>query len=550
MKTDIQIAKETTLKPIDDLAKDLGLAKDAIELYGPYKAKIDYKKITGDRKGKLVLVTAMSPTPAGEGKTTVSIGLSEGLNKLGIKSMLALREPSLGPVFGIKGGAAGGGYSQVLPMEDINLHFTGDLHAITSANNLLAALLDNHMHQGFEPEIDPRKINFKRVLNMNDRSLRNIVLGLGGELASIPREEHFMITAASEIMAIVCLAENLEDLKERIGRIIVAYTRDDKPVYASDIGAADAVTILLKDAIKPNLVQTCENTPAIIHGGPFANIAHGCNSVIATKTALSLSDVVITEAGFGADLGAEKFFDIKCGCSGLSPDAVVLVVTIRALKYHGGLKDLSLVDLQAIRRGFSNVGRHCQNLKKYGLPLIVAINHFYKDTDEEIDLVKELLKEEGIKAQISKGFELGGQGAEDLAKLLLETLKEGKNFKPLYSYEDSIKSKIEKIAKEIYRASHVSYSTVANKKIAQLEKNDLDKLPICIAKTQYSFSDNKDLLGAPEDFEFTISDINISNGAGFIVALSGDMMVMPGLNKNPAAKNMKIDANGNIEGLF
>ncbi len=553
MKSDIQIARETELKPIASIAKELSLKEEDLELYGRYKAKINYENLPEGKKGKLVLVTAISPTPAGEGKTTVSIGLAQGLSKIGASAILALREPSLGPVFGIKGGAAGGGYSQVLPMEDINLHFTGDLHAITSANNLLASLIDNHIHHGFEPKIDVRKINFKRVLDVNDRSLRNIVIGLGGELASVPREEHFMITAASEIMAILCLAKDIKDLKRRIGNIIVGYTREDEPVYARDIKAENAVTILLKEALKPNLVQTTENTPAIIHGGPFANIAHGCNSIVATKTALKLADIVVTEAGFGADLGAEKFFDIKCRKGNLKPDLTVLVLTLRALKMHGGVpkSDLGEENLPAIEEGYKNFKRHYDNLKKFGVPVICAVNHFYTDTDREVEFVRELLAKDGIKNEVIKGFEKGGEGATDLAKLTVDTLnKETSDFHVLYDENLSVKEKIETIAREIYRADKVTYSQTAEKKIKQLEKNALDKQPICMAKTQYSFTDDKDVLGAPEGFEIHITELNISNGAGFIVAILGDMMVMPGLNSNPAAIHMTIDDEGKVEGLF
>ena len=553
MKSDIQIARETELKPIVKIAKDLSLKEEDLELYGRYKAKINYENLPEGKKGKLVLVTAISPTPAGEGKTTVSIGLAQGLSKIGASAILALREPSLGPVFGIKGGAAGGGYSQVLPMEDINLHFTGDLHAITSANNLLASLIDNHINHGLEPKIDVRKINFKRVLDVNDRSLRNIVIGLGGELASVPREEHFMITAASEIMAILCLAKDIKDLKKRIGNIIVGYTKEDEPVYARDIKAENAVTILLKEALKPNLVQTTENTPAIIHGGPFANIAHGCNSIVATQTALKLADIVVTEAGFGADLGAEKFFDIKCRKGNLKPDLTVLVLTLRALKMHGGVAktDLGEENLPAIEEGYKNFKRHYDNLKKFGVPVICAVNHFYTDTDREVEFVRELLAKDGIKNEVIKGFEKGGEGATDLAKLTVDTLnEETSDFHVLYDENLSVKEKIETIAREIYRADKVTYSQTAEKKIKQLEKNALDKQPICMAKTQYSFTDDKDVLGAPEGFEIHITDLNISNGAGFIVAILGDMMVMPGLNSNPAAIHMTIDDEGKVEGLF
>lgn len=553
MKSDIQIARETELKPIASIAKDLSLKEEDLELYGRYKAKINYENLPEGKKGKLVLVTAISPTPAGEGKTTVSIGLAQGLSKIGASAILALREPSLGPVFGIKGGAAGGGYSQVLPMEDINLHFTGDLHAITSANNLLASLIDNHIHHGLEPKIDVRKINFKRVLDVNDRSLRNIVIGLGGELASVPREEHFMITAASEIMAILCLAKDIKDLKRRIGNIIVGYTKEDEPVYAKDIKAENAVTILLKEALKPNLVQTTENTPAIIHGGPFANIAHGCNSIVATQTALKLADIVVTEAGFGADLGAEKFFDIKCRKGNLKPDLTVLVLTLRALKMHGGVakSDLGEENLPAIEEGYKNFKRHYDNLKKFGVPVICAVNHFYTDTDREVEFVRELLAKDGIKNEVIKGFEKGGEGATDLAKLTVDTLnEETSNFHVLYDENLSVKEKIETIAREIYRADKVTYSQTAEKKIKQLEKNALDKHPICMAKTQYSFTDDKEVLGAPDGFEIHITDLNISNGAGFIVAILGDMMVMPGLNSNPAAIHMTIDDEGKVEGLF
>ncbi|MCR6515043.1 formate--tetrahydrofolate ligase [Clostridium sp. LY3-2] len=556
MKSDIQIAQEAKMEPIVNIAKKLNLSEDDIEQYGKYKCKIsldvlDKKK--DEKDGKLVLVTAINPTPAGEGKSTVTVGLGEALCKMGKNATIALREPSLGPVFGIKGGAAGGGYAQVVPMEDINLHFTGDMHAITSANNLLAAVIDNHIHQGNELRIDSRQITFKRVVDMNDRALRNVVVGMGGKINGFLREDGFMITVASEIMAILCLATDLNDLKERMGNIVVAYNLDGDPVYAKQLEVQGAMAMLMKDAIKPNLVQTLENTPAIIHGGPFANIAHGCNSIIATKLALKLSDIVITEAGFGADLGAEKFLDIKCRYGDLNPECVVIVATIRALKHHGGVKkeDLNTPNVKALEKGISNLEKQIENIKKFNVPVVVAINKFQSDSDEEIEFIREFCKNIGVKVALSDVFSKGGEGGIELSKEVLEVLENEKSdFKVLYDEKDSIKEKIETISKEIYGASGVDFTPSASREIKALEKFNLDKLPICMAKTQYSLSDNPSLLGKPEGFRITVKEVKISNGAGFIVVLTGNVMTMPGLPKTPAANKMDILENGEIIGLF
>lgn len=555
MKSDIQIAQDTKMMPILEVAKKLNLNEDDIELYGKYKGKIslDVLNKESDKKGKLVLVTAINPTPAGEGKSTVTVGLAQGLWKLNKKAIIALREPSLGPVFGIKGGAAGGGYSQVVPMEDINLHFTGDMHAITTANNLLSAAIDNHIHQGNSLNIDSRRILFKRVIDMNDRTLRHIVVGMGGKVNGFVREDGFTITVASEIMAILCLAKNLSDLKERIGEILVAYNLQGEPVYAKELEVQGAIALLMKDAIMPNLVQTLENTPAIIHGGPFANIAHGCNSILATKAALALGDIAITEAGFGADLGAEKFFDIKCRYGELTPNCVVLVATIRALKHHGGVaKDkLNEENLEALTKGLANLGKHIENISKFGVPMVVAINKFITDTDKEIELIKEYCTDKGVKVSLSEGWEKGGEGTKELGEMVIDVLENEKTeFKPLYEIEDSIQEKIKKIATEIYGANGVNYTPAALKQIKELERINCDKLPICMAKTQYSLSDNPSLLGQAKNFDITVREIRVSKGAGFIVALTGDIMTMPGLPKVPAANRMDILDNGEIIGLF
>ena len=556
MLTDIEIAQATKMLEIKEIAAKLGVSEEEIEPYGHYKAKLSQKLIdraAGNPDGKLILVTAINPTPAGEGKTTTSVGLCEGMNKIGKKACLALREPSLGPVFGVKGGAAGGGYSQVVPMEDINLHFTGDMHAITAANNLLCAMIDNHIQQGNELNIDVRRILFKRCLDMNDRALRNCVVGMGGKINGVPREDHFQITVASEIMAILCLAADLSDLKKRLGDILVAYSYDNKPIFARDIKAVGAMTALLKDAINPNLVQTLENNPAIIHGGPFANIAHGCNSVRATKLALKLADYTITEAGFGSDLGAEKFFDIKCRFAGLKPNCVVLVATIRALKYNGGVPktELTKENTEALKKGIVNLGVHIENMRLYGVPVVVAINHFYTDTDEEIRIVREYCEEKGAKVAFSDGFLKGGEGAVELANAVVETIENEKSdFKPLYDEKLSIKEKLNTIATKIYRADGVVYSAAAEKAIKDIESLGLDRVPVCVAKTQYSLSDDPAKLGKPENFKITVSDVRLSNGAGFVVAYTGDIMTMPGLPKVPAANNIDVDENGVITGLF
>lgn len=556
MKTDVQIAQEAQMKPIIEVAEQLGIEKKDLEQYGDYKAKISLD-VLAERKdkkdGKLVLVTAINPTPAGEGKTTVNIGLSMGLNRIGKTTVTALREPSLGPSFGVKGGAAGGGYSQVVPMEDINLHFTGDFHAITTANNLISALLDNHIQQGNVLGIDPRRILWKRVLDMNDRALRNIIVGLGGKPNGVPRQDGFDISVASEIMAILCLAADLEDLKERVANILIAYTYDNKPVYVKDIEGQGAVALVMKDAIRPNLVQTLENTPALIHGGPFANIAHGCNSVLATKTALKLADYVVTEAGFGADLGAEKFFDIKSRVADLHPNVVVIVATVRALKHSGGVEkaDLGNENVDALKEGFANLRQHIENVNKFGVPAVVAVNRFPTDTDAELDALISLVEEAGSKAVLAEVWAKGGEGAEELAKTVVEIAEAKESeFKVLYDTEKSIQEKIETIAKEIYRADGVEYSKAALKKIKDIEAIGRDNLPICMAKTQYSFSDDPKLLGAPRGFNITISDVKLSNGAGFIVVLTGEIMTMPGLPKVPAANKIDIMPDGEIVGLF
>lgn len=556
MKTDLQIAQECTMEHIEKIAQKAGIPTEYIECYGKYKAKISseyYDKIKDREDGKLILVTAINPTPAGEGKTTVTIGLTQALQKMGKNAIAALREPSLGPCMGIKGGAAGGGYAQVVPMEDINLHFTGDLHAITTANNLLSAMIDNHIQQGNACNIDVRRIVWKRVLDMNDRALRQIVVGLGGKAHGIPREDGFQITVASEIMAIFCLAKDLKDLKEMLGKIVIGYTYDDKAVTAHDIGADGAMTALLKDALQPNLVQTLENTPALIHGGPFANIAHGCNSVRATKTALKLADYVITEAGFGADLGAEKFFDIKCRKTGLKPDAVVLVATVRALKYNGGVAkaDLSKENLEALKKGFVNLEKHIENIQKFKVPVVVTLNHFVADTEAEVAYVKERCEALGADFEVAHVWAEGGAGGQALAKKVLHTLENKKSdFTVLYPDELNIEQKINQVCKEIYGAGTVNFTAAAKKTLEQIKKLGFEHFPVCMAKTQYSLSDDPNVLGRPEGFTVTVKEIRISAGAGFIVALLGDIMTMPGLPKAPAALNIDVDDNGNIIGLF
>lgn len=555
MKKDVEIAQEAKMLPITEVAKVLDIPSDELEQYGKYKAKLSYSYIKENMNredGKLVLVTAINPTPAGEGKTTTNVGLSMALSRLGKKTVTTLREPSLGPCFGVKGGAAGGGYSQVVPMDDINLHFTGDFHAITSAHSLLAALLDNHIHQGNKLGIVTKRIVWKRVVDMNDRALRNIVIGLGGKGDGVTRENGFDITVASEIMAILCLASDLDDLKERLSKMVVAYNYDGEAVTAGDLEATGAMALLLKDAIKPNLVQTLDNTPAFIHGGPFANIAHGCNSVVATKTALKLGDYVITEAGFGADLGAEKFFDIKCRYAGLKPDCVVIVATVRALKMNGGVAKDNLAEenLDALRAGSSNLIRHIENVAKFGVPSVVAINRFPTDTDAELELLDKICEEYGVKVVLSEVFAKGAEGGMDLAEEVVRICEEGKaDFKPLYDLDLSIEKKMEKIAKEIYRADGVDFTPAAKKQIKELTKLGYDKLPICVAKTQYSFSDDATLLGAPTGFTITVRELRVSAGAGFIVALTGSIMTMPGLPKVPAANGMDILSDGTIIGL-
>ena len=542
--------------PISDVAEKIGIDKNELEFYGKYKAKLPLsllKKYESKKDGKLILVTAINPTPAGEGKTTVTVGLGEAMNRIGKKAVIALREPSMGPVFGIKGGAAGGGYAQVIPMEDINLHFTGDMHAITAANNLLCAIIDNHIQQGNELRIDPRRILFKRCLDMNDRALRNVVIGLGGKVNGVPREDGFMITVASEIMAILCLSSGIKDLKERLGSILTAYTYDGSPIYAKDLNAVGSMAALLKDAIKPNLVQTLENTPALMHGGPFANIAHGCNSVTATRLGLKLGDYCITEAGFGADLGAEKFLDIKCRCAGLKPSCVVIVATIRALKYNGGVQkaELSKENTEALKNGIVNLETHIENMRKYGLPVVVAINRFATDTDAEIKIIEDFCREKDVPVSLTEVFAHGGDGGKDLAEKVVNTIETKEaNFKPLYDVNLPIKEKLNILAKEIYRADGVAFTSGAEKAIAEIEKLGKDKLPICVAKTQYSLSDDPKKLGRPEGFTLTVRDVRLSAGAGFIVALTGDIMTMPGLPKEPAAYKIDVDDDGNISGLF
>ena len=556
MLTDIEIAQQAKMLKIGRIAENLGISEDDIEPYGHYKAKLSeelFSKTSSNLDGKLILVTAINPTPAGEGKTTISVGLAESMAKIGKNAVLALREPSLGPVFGIKGGAAGGGYAQVVPMEDINLHFTGDMHAITAANNLLCALLDNHMQQGNALGIDQRRIMIDRCLDMNDRALRNIVVGMGGKVNGVPRQDSFRITVASEVMAILCLASNLTDLKERLGRILVAYTYDNQPVYARDLGAHGAMTALLKDALKPNLVQTLENTPAIMHGGPFANIAHGCNSVRATKLALKLGDYCITEAGFGADLGAEKFFDIKCRFAGLKPSCTVLVATIRALKYNGGIPkaELTTENVEALKKGIVNLKTHIENIRKFGVPVVVAINRFHTDTEAEIAYIKEFCAEMGVEVSLAEIFAKGGEGGTDLAQKVCDVITKGEaDFKPLYDEKLPIKEKLTTIAKEIYRADGVNFTAQAEKAIKEIEALGFGEIPVCVAKTQYSLSDDATKLGKPENFVITVRDVKLSAGAGFVVALTGDIMVMPGLPKAPAALKIDCDNNGNISGLF
>ncbi len=556
VKSDIEIAQEAKMIPIEQVAAKLDIAADDLEFYGKYKAKLSDELIERTKNnpdGKLVLVTAINPTPAGEGKTTTSVGLGEAFGKLNKKAVIALREPSLGPCFGIKGGAAGGGYAQVVPMEDLNLHFTGDFHAITSANNLLAALLDNHIQQGNELGIDPRQIIFKRCLDMNDRVLRNIVVGLGNKMDGMVREDHFQITVASEIMAILCLAEDMKDLKERLGNIIVAYNFSGEPVTAKDLKAVGAMAALLKDAMKPNIIQTLENTPAIVHGGPFANIAHGCNSVRATKAAMKLADYVITEAGFGADLGAEKFFDIKCRKAGLKPDAVVLVATVRALKYNGGVpkNELGGENLEALKAGIVNLEKHIENLQKYRVPVVVTLNSFITDTKAETDYVEKFCKDRGCEFALSEVWEKGGEGGIALAEKVLETLETKKsNFKPIYEDGLSLKEKIETVAKEIYGADGVTYSAAANKELKKLEELGMGDFPVCMAKTQYSLSDDPAKLGRPTGFTVNVRDVYASAGAGFVVAINGSIMTMPGLPKTPAAYGIDVDDSGKITGLF
>lgn len=556
MKTDIQIAQEAVMEPITEVAKKLHIDADDLELYGKYKAKISdgyLKKIGDNPDGKLILVTAINPTPAGEGKTTTSVGLGQAFGKLGKKAVIALREPSLGPCFGIKGGAAGGGYAQAVPMEDLNLHFTGDFHAITSANNLLAAMLDNHIQQGNALGIDTRQVVWKRCLDMNDRVLRNVVVGLGNKMDGTVREDHFVITVASEIMAVLCLSDDMEDMKERLGKMVVAYNYQGNPVTAADLQAVGAMAALLKDALKPNLIQTLEHTPVLVHGGPFANIAHGCNSIRATKAALKMADYVITEAGFGADLGAEKFFDIKCRIGGLKPDAAVLVATIRALKYNGGIpkKDLEEENLTALEKGIVNLEKHIENLQKYGVPVVVTLNSFLTDTKAELDFVKAFCEEKGCEVAVSDVWEKGGEGGIALAEKVLETLeKKESSFHVLYEDSLSLKEKIEAVAKEIYGAGEVNYSPAAEKQLKQLEALGFGALPVCMAKTQYSLSDNPELLGRPEGFAMSVREVYVSAGAGFVVVLTGAVMTMPGLPKEPAALRIDVDKDGVITGLF
>ena len=559
MLSDIEIAQNAEMKKVYEIAAGLGLSEDDLEPYGHYKAKISesvYTKLADKEDGKLILVTAINPTPAGEGKTTVSVGLADAMNKIGKKTVLALREPSLGPVFGMKGGAAGGGYAQVVPMEDINLHFTGDMHAITAANNLLCAMIDNHLQQGNELKIDQRRILFKRCMDMNDRALRNILIGLGGKANGVPREDGFNITVASEIMAILCLASDIADLKERLGNILVAYNTNGEPVYAREIGACGAMTALLRDALKPNLVQTLENNPAFIHGGPFANIAHGCNSVRATKLALKLGDYTVTEAGFGSDLGAEKFMDIKCRAAGLKPSCVVLVATIKALKYNGGVhkEDLGKENMWALEKGIVNLRTHIENMHKYHVPVVVAINRFASDTEAEVAFVRDFCNEMGVEVSMCEVFAKGSEGGVDLAQKVCETIdlcSGGENeFAPIYDTEAALKDKIEKIAKEIYRADGVNYTAQAEKAIKEIENIGFWDLPVCVAKTQYSLSDNPALLGKPKNFKITVRDARLSSGAGFVVIYTGDILTMPGLPKKPAALNIDCENDGTITGLF
>lgn len=554
--SDIEIAQQTKLEPIAAIAKQVGLTDDDLELYGKYKAKISFdaiKRLSKNEDGKLVLVTAITPTPAGEGKTLTTIGLAQALNYMGHKAVVALREPSLGPVFGIKGGAAGGGYSQVLPMEDINLHFTGDMHAITAANNLLAAAIDNHVHQGNALRIDVRRIIWKRVMDMNDRALRNVVVGMGGKVCGFPREDHFMITVASEIMAALCLASDLMDLKKRMGDITVAYDLDGNLVKARQLGVEGAMAILMKDAIKPNLVQTIEHTPALVHGGPFANIAHGCNSVVATKLAMKMGDIAVTEAGFGADLGAEKFMDIKCRFAGIKPDAVVIVATVRALKMHGGVdkKNLQEENVEALKKGFANLAKHIENMRLFDVPVVVGINKFISDTDEEIATLRKLCEDYGVEVALNNCWAEGGKGGVEMGEKVLKLLQQPKTpYKPLYDVNASIPEKLETIVKKVYGGDGVLFEGNAQKQIKKLEAFGLDKMPICVAKTQYSLSDNPALLGAPKGFKVTVKDVRVCTGAGFIVCQTSNIMTMPGLPKVPAANRMDIDENGVITGLF
>ena len=555
MLSDIQIAQQAVLKPITKIAQELGIEEEELEPYGRYKAKVNdklFQRVKDRKDGRLVLVTAINPTPAGEGKTTVTTGLGQAMAKIGKKAVIALREPSLGPVFGVKGGAAGGGYSQVRPMEDINLHFTGDMHAITAANNLLCALLDNHIHQGNSLNIDPRRILIKRCLDMNDRELRNIVAGLGGRINGVPREDGFVITVATEIMAILCLASDLMDLKRRFGEILVAYTYSGEPVYAKDLKAEGAMTALMKDAVMPNLVQTLEGTPAIMHGGPFANIAHGCNSVRATRLALKLADYCITEAGFGSDLGAEKFFDIKCRLSGLKPSAVVLVATVRALKYNGGVPkaELSAENLEALEKGVANLKAHIENMRKYQVPVVVAINRFLSDSDRELQLIEKTCADCGADFAMTEVFAKGGEGGKALAQKVVAACEKPSNFTPIYSGQFTIAEKVETLAKEIYGADGVTYTAAAQKALKEIQALGGDRLPVCVAKTQYSLSDNPALLGRPKGFQITVRDMKLSNGAGFVVIYTGDIMTMPGLPKVPAAEKIDVTADGVIEGLF
>ena len=555
MLSDIQIAQQAVLKPITKIAQELGIEEEELEPYGRYKAKVNdklFQRVKDRKDGRLVLVTAINPTPAGEGKTTVTTGLGQAMAKIGKKAVIALREPSLGPVFGVKGGAAGGGYSQVLPMEDINLHFTGDMHAITAANNLLCALLDNHIHQGNSLNIDPRRILIKRCLDMNDRELRNIVAGLGGRINGVPREDGFVITVATEIMAILCLASDLMDLKRRFGEILVAYTYSGEPVYAKDLKAEGAMTALMKDAVMPNLVQTLEGTPAIMHGGPFANIAHGCNSVRATRLALKLADYCITEAGFGSDLGAEKFFDIKCRLSGLKPSAVVLVATVRAFKYNGGVPkaELSAENLEALEKGVANLKAHIENMRKYKVPVVVAINRFLSDSDRELQLIEKTCADCGADFAMTEVFAKGGEGGKSLAQKVVAACEKPSNFTPIYSGQLTIAEKVETLAKEIYGADGVTYTAAAQRALKEIQALGGDRLPVCVAKTQYSLSDNPALLGRPKGFQITVRDMKLSNGAGFVVIYTGDIMTMPGLPKVPAAEKIDVTADGVIEGLF